>query len=194
MRQGDFEEAMAVHFRGPLHAMVRAIPIMRLQGGGRIVNVSSIGGKVGVPHLVPYCASTFALTRLSTSMRSELMKDGIRVTWFSVSDSLPLVSLDATRAARQIVRALGRGDAELIIGWPAKLAVVEGLSPGLIAAAMQMMNAFLPAAAANRSGDSARSGWQSVSRWAPSVLTRLTERAAADSNQAPTRSPSDARI
>src|SRR5262249_50654393 len=68
----DFEEAMAVHFWGPLHTTLAAIPIMKRQGGGRIVNVSSVGGKIGVPHLVPYCASKFALTGFSDSVRAEL--------------------------------------------------------------------------------------------------------------------------
>ena len=45
----DFEESMAVHFWGPLHTMRAAIPHMRRHGGGRIVNISSIGGKIGVP-------------------------------------------------------------------------------------------------------------------------------------------------
>ncbi len=186
---------------------------MRRQGGGHIVNISSIGGKIGVSHLVPYCASTFALTGLSTSMRGELMKDGIQVTtvspglmrtgspfnawfkgrhrdeftWFAVSDSIPLVSMDASRAARQIVDALRRGDAELIIGWPAKMAVVaSALAPGALAAGMRLANALLPGPG-DRSGDTARSGWQSLSSWAPSRLTRPTERAAAENNQLPSR-------
>ena len=53
---------------------------MRRQRDGRIVNVSSIGGKIGVPHLVPYCASKFALTGLSDSIRGELARHGIYVT------------------------------------------------------------------------------------------------------------------
>jgi len=76
----DFEEAMAVHFWAPLHAMRAVIPTMRRQGGGRIVNISSVGGKIGVPHLAPYCASKFALTGLSESLRAELSRDGICVT------------------------------------------------------------------------------------------------------------------
>src|SRR5205823_7822971 len=73
METADFEEAMDVHFWAPLQTMRAAIPVMRSQGGGRIVNISSIGGKIGVPHLVPYCASKFALTGLSTAMRGEFV-------------------------------------------------------------------------------------------------------------------------
>src|SRR4029079_2749173 len=43
MPPGDFREAMSVHFWGPLHTILAAVPAMRAQGGGRIMNVSSIG-------------------------------------------------------------------------------------------------------------------------------------------------------
>ena len=126
MQRGDFEEAMAVHFWGPLHTMLAAIPEMKRQGGGRIVNISSIGGKIGVPHLAPYCASKFALTGLSDSIRAEVAKDKIHVTtvcpgmmrtgspfnawfkgrhrdeftWFAISDSLPLATIDGAASDR----------------------------------------------------------------------------------------------
>src|ERR687886_1310629 len=60
----DFEDALAVHMWGPLYTMLAAIPHMRRQGGGRIVNIASIGGKIAVPHLLPYSASKFALVGL----------------------------------------------------------------------------------------------------------------------------------
>src|SRR5919198_818593 len=47
MEVSDFEDAMAVHFWAPLHAILAALPAMRRQGGGRIVNISSIGGESG---------------------------------------------------------------------------------------------------------------------------------------------------
>ena len=209
MRTADFEEAMDVHFWAPLQTMTAAVPAMRAQGGGRIVNISSIGGKIGVAHLVPYCASKFALTGLSTAMGGELAKDNIRVTtvspglmrtgspfnalfkgrhheefaWFAVSDSLPLLTIDAGRAARQIVNACRCGDAELVVSWPAKLAVVaNAMAPSTVAVAMQIANRLLPPAADAR-GDEAHTGWQSLSEWAPSPLTRLTERAAMENNE-----------
>jgi len=209
MTDGDFEEAMSVHFWGPLHTMRAAIPHMSASGGGRIVNISSIGGKVGVPHLAPYCASKFALTGLSTSLRAELAGKGIRVTtvsrglmrtgspfnawfkgrhraefaWFAVSGSMPLLSIEARRAARQIVEAARRGDAELIISVPAKVAALAAAAvPNSLARAMAMANGILPRAT-GEDGDTPRSGWQSTSRWAPSVLTRLTERAAEANNE-----------
>jgi short-subunit dehydrogenase len=71
---------MAIHFWAPFYAMQAVLPQMRERGAGRIVNISSIGGKVAVPHLAPYCASKFALVGLSKAMRIELAKDNIFVT------------------------------------------------------------------------------------------------------------------
>src|SRR5438874_1621277 len=208
MQRGDFEEAMAVHFWGPLHTMLAAIPEMKRQGGGRIVNISSIGGKIGVPHLAPYCASKFALTGLSESIRAEVAKDHIHVTtvcpgmmrtgspfnawfkgrhrdeftWFAISDSIPVASIGGGRAAAQIVDACRHGDADLVISWPAKVAVVaNAVIPEGIALAMSLANRLLPAPS-DSAGDRAHSGWQCRSRWAPSAMTRLTDRAAAENN------------
>jgi len=211
MQRGDFEEAMAVHFWGPLHTMLAAIPEMRRRGGGRIVNISSIGGKIGVPHLAPYCASKFALTGLSDAVRGELARDGIRVTtvcpglmrtgspfnawfkgrhrdefaWFAISGSVPVASMDGARAAAQIIDACRQGAPEIVIGWPAKLAVIaNAVLPDSIALAMDLANRVLPKAT-DESGDHPRTGWQSGSDRAPSRLTRLTERAAAANNEMP---------
>jgi NAD(P)-dependent dehydrogenase (short-subunit alcohol dehydrogenase family) len=205
----DFEDAMGVHFWGPLYMMLAAIPHMRGLGDARIVNISSIGGKIGVPHLVPYCASKFALVGLSDAIRPELARDGIRVTtvcpglmrtgspfnawfkgqhrheftWFAISDSLPLLSVDGTRAARQVIEACRTGQAELIITPQARLAVIlNALFPNQIAYAMELVTRVLPGPTGPE-GDEARSGWQSPSALAPSILTRLTERAAAANNE-----------
>jgi len=213
MQPSDFEEAMAVHFWGPLYTMLAAVPYMRQRGGGRIVNISSIGGKIGVPHLAPYCASKFALTGLSESVRAELAKDRIYVTtvapgmmrtgspfnawfkgrhrdeftWFIVSDSIPVMSIDAASAAAQVIDACRHGDPDLVITWAAKVAVMmNGLFPDLVALGMMAANRLiLPAPADDRSGDERHSGWQSLSNWAPSKLTTLSERAAVENNELP---------
>ncbi|MCA1584146.1 MAG: SDR family oxidoreductase [Acidobacteria bacterium] len=61
----DFTESLATHFWGPLRLIRQALPYLTCDGSGRIVNVSSIGGLVGVPHLSAYVAGKFALTGLS---------------------------------------------------------------------------------------------------------------------------------
>jgi NAD(P)-dependent dehydrogenase (short-subunit alcohol dehydrogenase family) len=70
----DYEDAMNVHFWGPLYSILAVLPGMRQRREGRIVNISSIGGKVSVPHLLPYSASKFALVGLSEGLRAELAK------------------------------------------------------------------------------------------------------------------------
>jgi NAD(P)-dependent dehydrogenase (short-subunit alcohol dehydrogenase family) len=207
----DYEESMAVHFWGPLHTMQAAIPHMRKQGGGRIANISSFGGKIGVPHLVPYCAGKAALAGLSGALTPELARDNIAVTtvcpglmrtgspfnawfrgqhreefaWFAIADSLPLLSTSGRRAAEQIVEAVRHGDAELVITWAAKLAVVaSALMPNTVALALQAANALLPAPSPT-SGGERWTGWQSMSDWAPSKLTQLAERAAVENNEVP---------
>src|SRR2546425_3386928 len=209
MKLSDYEDAMNTHFWGPLYMVLAAGPHMRRRGEGRIVNISSIGGKISVPHLVPYCASKFALTGLSDGLRAELIREGIVVTtvcpglmrtgsavnamfkgkrpqeyaWFAISDSLPLASIDADRAARQIIAACRRGDAELIITLQAKLAVLaHDLAPELFADAMALMNRILPSPT-TPDGYQARPGRESESRWAPSPLTAPTYEAAHDNNE-----------
>ena len=53
----DFDHAMAVNFRGALHPTLAVLPQMRARREGRIAFVTSFGGKVSVPHLVPYNCS-----------------------------------------------------------------------------------------------------------------------------------------
>ena len=107
-------------------------------------------------------------------------------TWFAVSGSIPGMTIDAARAAWQIVDACRHGDAELVITWPARLAIIaNAVVPEAVAIGMSVANRVLPGPTDDRSGDERHSGWQSDSRWAPSFLTRLTERAAAKNNEVP---------
>jgi NAD(P)-dependent dehydrogenase (short-subunit alcohol dehydrogenase family) len=212
MTVDDFENAMATHFWGPLLAILAVLPHMRRGGARRIVNISSIGGRIAVPHLVPYSASKFALTGLSEGLHAELAREGIRVTtvspglmrtgstynawfkgqhrrefaWFHLADSIPGLSIDAKRAARQIIDACRHGDAELTITPPARLAVLlNAACPETMARMMSLTNWLLPSAAAE-GGDEVRSGWQSVSRLVPSAVTTLSDRASTENNELPT--------
>jgi hypothetical protein len=105
--------------------------------------------------------------------------------WFAIADSLPLISTSGRRAAEQIVDAVRHGDAELVITWAAKLAVVAAaLMPNTVALALQAANALLPGPAAS-SGGERWTGWQSMSDWAPSKLRQLAEKAALENNEVP---------
>jgi NAD(P)-dependent dehydrogenase (short-subunit alcohol dehydrogenase family) len=205
----DFERNMGVHFYGPLHLIRAAIPHMRRQGGGRIVNIASIGGKVAIPHLLPYCASKFALVGLSDGLRAELARDGIAVTtvmpglmrtgshlnarfrghhkrefaWFALADALPLTSMDVDRAASKIIEAARQKRSRLIVSVQAKtLAWLDTMAPELLASVMATANRVLPGAAGAK-GNEEHTGSESRSRWMPSLVTRLADRAAERNNE-----------
>jgi short-subunit dehydrogenase len=206
--QEDFENALAIHFWAPFYTMQAVLPQMKKRGAGRIVNIASIGAKVAVPHLAPYCASKFALLGLSNALRGELYKDNIFVTTvcpglmrtgshinaifkgkkeieyalFSLMDALPLTSISAERAARQIVEACRSGDAELIITQQAKLAAkANALFPETVARIMGLVNQILPAAGGI--GTSHALGKDSTSFASPSILTALADRASIKNNE-----------
>ncbi|HEV3469498.1 MAG TPA: SDR family NAD(P)-dependent oxidoreductase [Pyrinomonadaceae bacterium] len=204
----DFEQAMAIHFWAPLYTTLAVLPQMRERREGRIVNISSIGGKIAIPHLVPYSASKFALAGLSDGLRAELLKDGVVVTtvcpglmrtgsprnanfkgqhraeyaWFAISDALPVTSIQAERAARQIISATRRGQAELIITTQAVLAVkFRNLFPEATADMLALANRLLPGPGGI--GRRRAKGKESESPLAPSLLTTLSDRAAVRNNE-----------
>ena len=206
--QKDFEEAMQIHFWGSYYMMKAVLPDMRLRGEGRIANISSIGGKIAVPHLTPYCASKFALAGMSAGMSVELAKDNVFITTvypglmrtgshinarfkgqnekeyalFSIMDASPLFSVSAENAARQMVRAIRGGDAELIISPQAKLtAKVNHLFPEFTHGILAMTNRLLPRGGGIGSQDV--SGKDSESAASPSILTALADAASRRNNE-----------
>src|SRR5437868_7107466 len=76
----DFEQSLAIHLFAPLYCTLAVLPAMIRQAQGRIVNIASVGGKIAVPHLLPYTAGKFALVGLSDGLRAELRKSNVRVT------------------------------------------------------------------------------------------------------------------
>lgn len=204
----DFEEAMKVHFWAPLHTMLKVIPAMKERGGGKIINISSVGGKLSIPHMLPYSTSKFALTALSEGMYAELKKDNIIVTtvcpglmrtgsppniyvkgknekeyaWFSIMDSLPGISMNVENAARKIIHAFKEGRSEVTLSLPAKLAVVfHGLFPVAFNEVMYWVNSVLPSPGGI--GTDRVKGYESYSSWSPSFLTWLTQKAAKKNNE-----------
>ena len=205
----DYEAALRTHFWAPLYTTLAVLPGMRKRGMGRIANISSLGGKISAPHLIPYGASKFALTGLSEGMRAELIKDGIYVTtvipglmrtgspinaffkgnhraeyaWFAISDSIPFLSMSAESAARQIVTACRYGDPELILSLPAKVAArLHGLFPGVVTELMGLANRILPSPPVEGATQRFR-GRDSVSALAPAWATKLSDQAAIENNE-----------
>jgi short-subunit dehydrogenase len=200
---------MRTHFWGPLHLIQAVLPSMRQRHWkGRIVNIASIGGKIAVPHMLPYSASKFALVGLSEGLRSELAKDGIVVTtvcpglirtgsprnahfkgqnhkeyaWFALSDSLPGISMSAEGCADQIVDALRHGDAEIVTSLVAQVAALaHGVAPGLVTDVLGLVNGYLPSA--EGAGIERFTGAESESLLTRSPLTALTRLAETRNNQ-----------
>ena len=208
MPRDEFERAMGINFWGAYNNIEAVVPQMRERGAGRIVNIASIGGKLPLPHMLPYCCAKFAMVGLSEGLGVELAKDGISVTtvipglvrtgsqtnafyrgdaekewtWFTLSGSNPMLSISAPRAARRIVQATRRGEAEVMLSWPAHvLTRVHGVAPGLNTRLMALSNRFLPSAPAAAAGRTR--GMELATPLSPSPATALMNRAAKDLNQ-----------
>jgi NAD(P)-dependent dehydrogenase (short-subunit alcohol dehydrogenase family) len=208
MMREDFERAMRLHFWAPFELIAKIVPEMRVWGGGRIVNISSIGGKVAVPHLAPYSASKFALTGFSDAIRAELALDNIHVTtvapgmmrtgshvnakfkgkhdmefaWFAASAGAPLISMNADRAARKILAACRRAQPSLTLTFAARGAILgNALFPNLTGYVMRLVNRFLPKPS-GAEGNQLRSGSE-VRRLIPDWLTRSADRAINRNNE-----------
>jgi len=204
----DFRESIDTHIYGPLQMMRAVLPSMRARRSGQIVNVSSIGGLVGVPHLAPYCAGKFGLVGLSQAYSAEVAHDGITVTtvcpglmrtgspdhaffkgrsraeyaWFAISDANPLLSASARSAARRIVRAIAHRDPFVAITPIARLAMLaNALAPNTTTRLLALAARLLPPPAYDQ--NTRREGSESHSPAAPSALTALDRIAKREENQ-----------
>ena len=184
MQLKDFDRAMRLHFWAPFILQLLIVPQMRAKGGGRIVNISSIGGRIAVPHMAAYSASKFALTGFSDAIRAELARENILVTtvtpglmrtgsqihakfkgdhpaeykWFDWSRRLPLASISVERAAGKILSACRRGKPTLIMPWSAYFIIAaNALFPSLSGRIMKIVNRSMPPRV-SKSGDEARTG------------------------------------
>jgi short-subunit dehydrogenase len=211
----DYREAMATNFWGTVHTTLEVLPSMTARRTGRIVNITSIGGKIAVPHLLPYSASKFAAVGFSEGLRAELSGSGVKVVtvvpglmrtgsprnatfrgkqraeyaWFSIADSLPGLSIGAAEAARRIVRGAVRGDAHVVFPLTTRAALfMNGVAPQLAGAAAGVAGCLLPGLPAADTGRKA--GRESSSALSPSVLTSAGDQAARRYNQvAPAEAP-----
>lgn len=206
----DYQECMDTMFWGVVYPTLAVLPEMMARGSGKIANVTSIGGKVSVPHLLPYSCAKFAAVGFSEGLHAEVKKDGVEVTtvvpglmrtgsfvnawfkgrhraeygWFSVSSALPVLAMQGERAARRVVNAIRRGDAEITLTPQAKLlAVVNGVAPALTAEVMAVANRLLP----SPNGESQQRflGKDSESQVSQSVLTTAGRKAARKLHQLP---------
>jgi short-subunit dehydrogenase len=75
----DYRRVIELNLFGPLYAIQAAVPAMRRNGGGIIVNISSMTSKMAIPGLGLYASTKAALNVLSATARAELAGDNIRV-------------------------------------------------------------------------------------------------------------------
>ncbi|HEY0812089.1 MAG TPA: SDR family oxidoreductase [Pseudonocardia sp.] len=170
MRTADFATAMDVMFWGVVHPVLTAMPALR-ESRGRILVITSIGGKLPAPHLLPYVAAKHAAVGFAEGLRIEAARDGVSVTvgvpglmrtgsprnalftgnrsaehaWFAVADSLPLLSMDAGQAAKRLIAATMRGAPEIILTPAAKLgARLHGLAPATMLRLLTLTDRLLP--------------------------------------------------
>ncbi|MFF2191421.1 SDR family oxidoreductase [Streptomyces sp. NPDC058157] len=78
-RTREWDRMIDVNLRGVLHGIAAALPVMRAQGGGHIVNVASVGAYEVTPTAAVYCATKFAVRAISEGLRKESAGD-VRVT------------------------------------------------------------------------------------------------------------------
>jgi NAD(P)-dependent dehydrogenase (short-subunit alcohol dehydrogenase family) len=180
----DFREAMDINYFGTVYTTLAALP--HLRGGGRIVNICSIGGAVPIPHLLPYVGSKYAQVGFSEGLTTEAARHGIRVStilpfimrtgshwnalfkghrdrevaWFALGASLPVSSVAADRAARRILRACARSEVYVSVGVLAKtMRLIHGIAPGFVSRVAALVNRLLPDPGGAGPGEFAEPGW-----------------------------------
>ena len=79
MTAEDFEQALDIMLWGMVHATLAVLPGMKARRHGRVVNITSIGGKVSFPHVLPYATAKFAAVGFSEGLHSELSGTGVKV-------------------------------------------------------------------------------------------------------------------
>ena len=170
MSASDYAAAMDVMFWGALHVSTAAMPLLK-RSRGRLLAVTSVGGKLPAPHLLPYTAAKHAAVGFAEGLRVEAIRDGVSVTvgvpglmrtgsprnavfsgdavaesrWFTAAANLPLVSMDAERAARRLVHATLRRRPEIILTPLAKLGTrAHAIAPCTSLRVVSLVNRLLP--------------------------------------------------
>ena len=171
LERSHFREAVDIMLWGPINLALAVVGPMRGRGHGRIGVITSIGGLVSVPHLLPYSTAKFGAVGFSSGLRAELAGTGVKVTtvapglmrtgshlraeftgqqgaeyaWFAPSATLPLIAMRPERAAVKIVDGILAGRAYVLLSLKTKIAArVAGLAPTTTAAALGLAARLLP--------------------------------------------------
>lgn len=109
----NFRRQVEVNFLGTVYVTKAAVPILREQGGGRIIQISSVGGRMGTPGMTAYQSAKWAVGGFTEALAAEVSPLGIKLTvvepggmrtdWAGSSMATPPISApyDATVGASQ---------------------------------------------------------------------------------------------
>lgn len=171
MEQPDFTAVTTLQIDAVVNAVQLVLPAFQRAGEGRIVNISSIGGQIPVPHMATYCASKFALSGLSETLAAELAPLNVKVTtaypglmrtgspiqavfkgnhekeyaWFAAGDVMPGISVSAGKAARKILDGVRQGNTRVAFPLVTQLGIWgHALFPETYALLARTVARFLP--------------------------------------------------
>lgn len=180
-----FDAAVGTMLFGAVNTTWAVLPRMRERGHGRIGIVTSIGGKLAAPHMLPYTTAKFGAVGFTEGLAAELAGTGVTATtlvpglmrtgspdnalftgdaaaefaWFGLSASLPVLSMDATRAAHRMVDATLAGKPVLVLTPMAQVGMrVHGLAPATTVRALGLVNRLLPSAPQGSTGGTGSTG------------------------------------
>jgi short-subunit dehydrogenase len=146
-----FHYLFDLNLLGPVIAMEQVIPIMRIQGGGSIANISSAVALMNLPNMSPYASLKRALSQLSLTAREELKKDNINVSvaypYITLTNfekntirDVPVPEIEqepsgpfppdsSTYTSQKIIEGIENGDAEIFThDWLKKMAAGPPIS------------------------------------------------------------------
>jgi NAD(P)-dependent dehydrogenase (short-subunit alcohol dehydrogenase family) len=220
MTYEHFEDAINTMTWGPIHVALSVLPHLRERRAGHIGTVTSIGGMVSPPHLLPYATAKFGAVGFSDGLAAELQGTGVTATtivpglmrtgsherayftgnapheyaWFATAATLPGVSMDAERAARRMVDAVLAGKPMIVLtplAWVG--ARVRGLVPATTTRVMGLANRALPGVPESGSGETieGRQADRMLDSRVVRFLTKLGRKAAERNNERPGSRPTD---
>lgn len=174
--RSDYEAQMRLHLYASIETTKLAVEHFKARGGGKILNICSLGGKIGVPHMSAYDASKFALAGFAQGVRPELALDNITMTTafptlmrtgspiqavfkgdhekefkiFETIDNLPWISISADEAAKQILDAVAEGRSEITLSVIAKARMaLNYFFPEILNAITDFVTGLLPRGTSN---------------------------------------------
>lgn len=205
-----FSDSIDIMLWGPINMALAVLPGMRERRHGRIGVVTSIGGKLSPPRLLPYATAKFGAVGFTEGLSAELAGTGVTATtlvpglmrtgshgqaqffgdadkqyaWFGPAASLPLLSMDAEKAATKMVDAVLRGKRVALVSVLSHAASrAHGLAPNLTVRLNQLLSLLLPKGSSSETKDGVDARKNLKPGGVVSKLTTLGDRAASRFNE-----------